>query len=567
MDFNQKKEELEECILRIRQGDKEAFEQLYRCTENYIYYCIAREGLPKQAVVDVMQEVYLAVYEGLDSLRDIHAAMGWMKKIAFHKSMDYFRRQEKDNILWKEEIEENENLDIPDNISIPEEIMERQELQQIVQELLGKLEDEQQWILKAYYFEDCKVKEIAQQMGIPENTVKTKLVRARGKLKELVEGLEKQQGIRLRSIPAAPVLLFLLDLQAEAVTVPPEVSASLYMWIKEELPALANMAQVELTAGKTLMTGASSNTSGQVGNVGIHLAGIAAKKWVVGGIVVLLAGAVAVPTLLKQDKEQEQVVTTEAVGAEQTEDIRGQSEAANTQQPEETSSPVEQESELIAYYHEVYDQMCETHEWPKVSNNYTSCEGALPVSNVENDLAYTVMDVDTDGQEEFVVCVMHAMDGNSERQLAVYKYQENTKDFVQLFGMNESLYGESAEVCFYANGGVALFDGQDAKRPSVNIYAYDAINAVYAWKGSVTYWSDTPENQDLFDVFPKDIDEDNDGVVWRSERADVPEGVSPFTVFDKEGYDEWRKNNLNEEEKIDFTWTLFSEGWKTKVYE
>lgn len=310
------------------------------------------------------------------------------------------------------------------------------------------------------------------------------------------------------------------------------------------------------------MAGASSNASGQLGSIGGKLLTVAAKKWIAGGIVLLLAGAVAVPVLLKQNKEQEAVVTTEAAGAGQTEDGTGQSEAAGTQQPEKTETLPEQESELMAYYHGIYDRMRETHEWPKVSNSYTSCEGSLPVSDVENDLAYTVLDVDTDGREELVVCVMHAMDGNSARQFAVYKYQENTKDLVQLFGINESLYGESAKMVFYADGGVALFDGQDAERPGVNIYAYDADNAVYSWKGSVLYWSDTPENQNMIDVFPKDIDKDSDGVVWRLEEADVPEGVSPFTVFDKEGYDEWIQNSLNDKQEIDFSWTLFSEGWK-----
>lgn len=559
MDFKRQNQEIEECILRIQSGDKKAFEQLYHCTESYIYFCIEKEGLPKDAVIDVMQEVYLAVYEGLDSLRDIHAALGWMKKIAFHKSMDYFRRQEKDKLLLEEEIDENANVDIPDMISLPEEIMEKQELQQIVQGLIGELEEEQQWLLKAYYFEECRVKEIAGQLGISENTVKTKLARARGKLKELVERLEKQQGIRLHSVQAAPVLLFLLELQAEAMTVPSEISAEITVWIKEELPKLVKMA-----AGETFSAGTSSAT-GKLGNAGIQLASTAAKKWIAGGIVLLLAGTVAVPNLLKHDQEQQPAVTTQAAKVGQTKDLSEQAEAASAEQTEEPPVVAEQESELMAYYHEVFDQIRKTGEWPKVSNDFTMCEGEINVSDVEKDLAYAVLDVNGDGEEELVVCMMHGKGGDTERQVAVYKYQKDTVNLKQIFGIMDSLYGEDAQLNFYRDKKAAILDGQDAERPGMGLYVYNSAEENYELKGNLIYWADTPENQDLMDSFPKDIDEDNDGVVWRLEELDVPEGVSPYSTFDSKGYDEWRQNNLNDGEKIEFAWTLFSEGWKTEM--
>ncbi|MCM1287611.1 MAG: hypothetical protein NC240_04825 [Clostridium sp.] len=94
---------LEQAIAGIRSGEREAFSKLYSCTEKYVYYCIRMHGVPEDEAADVMQEVYAAIYGSLETLRDIHAALGWIKSITFHKSMDYFRRNNKELFIQVEQ--------------------------------------------------------------------------------------------------------------------------------------------------------------------------------------------------------------------------------------------------------------------------------------------------------------------------------------------------------------------------------------------------------------------------------------------------------------------------------
>ena len=74
----------------------------------------------------------------------------------------------------------------------------------------------------AYYFHEKKQSEIAEELRIPENTVKTNLSRAKQKIKDGVLDLEKKEGTRLYSV--APFLLLLFKefkvaFRAEDITV------------------------------------------------------------------------------------------------------------------------------------------------------------------------------------------------------------------------------------------------------------------------------------------------------------------------------------------------------------
>ena len=116
--------------------------------------------------------------------------------------------------LLNEEDDSFDNLSDSDNI-IPEEILQSKEKQRLLREIIDtELTEMQKLCIVAYYYNELKQSEIAKELGIPENTVKTNLSRAKARIKEGVLTLEEKKGIRLYNI--APFMLLLLSDEMQA---------------------------------------------------------------------------------------------------------------------------------------------------------------------------------------------------------------------------------------------------------------------------------------------------------------------------------------------------------------
>jgi len=75
---------------RIRAGDDEAFDDLYRVFAPMIHG-IVLSRVPREDADDVTQEVFIAAYKNLNSLRDANAVGPWLAKIARNFSADLHR--------------------------------------------------------------------------------------------------------------------------------------------------------------------------------------------------------------------------------------------------------------------------------------------------------------------------------------------------------------------------------------------------------------------------------------------------------------------------------------------
>lgn len=123
---------------------------------------------------------------------------------------------------------------------IPETVMQDREKQRLLREIIdNSLTEMQKLCIIAYYFQEQKQSEIANELGIPENTVKTNLSRAKQKIRDGVLELEKKNGTRLYSV--APFLLLLFKEEVDAAVVPDAVTAGVYTAIRQSVAA-ANMA-------------------------------------------------------------------------------------------------------------------------------------------------------------------------------------------------------------------------------------------------------------------------------------------------------------------------------------
>ena len=215
---------LRQAILDYRQGDKDAFTTIYKESEKYLYSCIYKVAKGNDdaydMTADVMSDTYLEISQKLDNLEDIEKFLSWAGTIATRKCYAYIKKNKKE-ILRGEDDTTFDDLSDDDNI-IPEEVMQNRESQRLLREIIdNELNEMQKLCIIGVYYNEQKQSEIAKELGIPENTVKTHLSRAKAKIKAGVEELNIKKGTKLFSV--LPFFLLLFKEEAKACEVPASI--------------------------------------------------------------------------------------------------------------------------------------------------------------------------------------------------------------------------------------------------------------------------------------------------------------------------------------------------------
>lgn len=132
---------------------------------------------------------------------------------------DIYGGEELEDIPFEESIE-----DVRSELN-PEMAMDQQEAKRLVMEILDHLPEDQRVVIGMFYYEEMSVKDIAQTLGVSENTVKSRLSYGRKKIKEQVMDLEKR-GTKLYSVAPFVFFLYLLG-KADKVSAEPMVQKAL----------------------------------------------------------------------------------------------------------------------------------------------------------------------------------------------------------------------------------------------------------------------------------------------------------------------------------------------------
>ena len=218
--------ELKQAVKSYREGKAEAFTALYEESSKYIYTCIRKvignSDNAQDVISDIMQDTYVEISKSISQLDREESFLSWAGTIATRKCYAWVKKNKK-YVLLSEEDDTFEN--IVDDCMIPEEIMQDREKQRLIREIVEEQLTEMQKIcIIAYYYNGQKQSEIAQDLGISENTVKTNLSRAKAKIKNGVLELEKKQDTKLYSV--APLLMLLFREDLSACVVPNAITTS-----------------------------------------------------------------------------------------------------------------------------------------------------------------------------------------------------------------------------------------------------------------------------------------------------------------------------------------------------
>jgi RNA polymerase sigma-70 factor (ECF subfamily) len=173
-----------ELVARIGERDAEAFEELSARYRELIYrhvFAMVRDG---DATEDVVQEVFLRVWTHGWQWGKRGSFKAWLFRIATNSALNYLRnvrrRRQQPLERMTDPLNEDDESSIPEWIvdhalPAPDVILERSERSRLLRQLVSGLPVEKREVFRLIYEVEMETKGVAEALGIPEGTVKSRL--------------------------------------------------------------------------------------------------------------------------------------------------------------------------------------------------------------------------------------------------------------------------------------------------------------------------------------------------------------------------------------------------------
>jgi RNA polymerase sigma factor (sigma-70 family) len=167
-----------------REAQKIIYDMFYKRVYRTAYYITGDNELAE----DVVHETFIKAFKNLGKVTDVDTVGAWLSKIATRTAIDYLRKLNKHEVISIED----SYLEIPSHQSVEEEV-ERLLLKEVLWNEVSFLCPTTRSILLLKYVHDFQDDEIAETLNIKSGTIKSRLHRAKLKLKNRLT-LEKEGG-------------------------------------------------------------------------------------------------------------------------------------------------------------------------------------------------------------------------------------------------------------------------------------------------------------------------------------------------------------------------------------
>jgi len=179
-----------ELVRRISAGDHAAFEALMR-QFNRPLFRVARSILKDDAEAeDALQEAYVIAYAGIAKFRSEAKLSTWLTRIVINESLGRLRKQKRERVVipFSSEVHEEEAVKeaavSDDSKTSPEAATLRGEIRDLLERKIDELPMAFRTVFMMRELEEMSVEETSQCLDIPEATVRSRLFRAKGLLRE-----------------------------------------------------------------------------------------------------------------------------------------------------------------------------------------------------------------------------------------------------------------------------------------------------------------------------------------------------------------------------------------------
>src|SRR5450759_2003299 len=179
-------------VTALQGGDRREFARLVEAYSEPIYRLAIKMLNHPQDAEDVLQETFLKAYHSLPNFENRSSLSTWLYRIAVNEALMQIRRHNPEQVSIDEPVEtedsEFEPRELADWRALPEEELLSAETHQVLDHAIERLPVTLRAAFILRDIQDLSVRETAEALNLSENAVKTRLLRARLRLRELLAG-------------------------------------------------------------------------------------------------------------------------------------------------------------------------------------------------------------------------------------------------------------------------------------------------------------------------------------------------------------------------------------------
>lgn len=175
-------------VERVLSGNTRAFGTIIRDTEGLVAQIVFKMIADREQRRDIAQDIYLKVFQKLDSFRFQSKLSTWIARIAYNTCINQLEKNKTSPIenQYPIPIDREDEYEYPDGQDLEENLMGA-EFTNLLASEMEKLPALYKLLITLYHHQELSYSEIAQIVALPEGTVKSYLFRARKMLRERIQ--------------------------------------------------------------------------------------------------------------------------------------------------------------------------------------------------------------------------------------------------------------------------------------------------------------------------------------------------------------------------------------------
>jgi RNA polymerase sigma-70 factor (ECF subfamily) len=182
----------EKLVERLKRRDEAAFNEVVRLYQERVFRLVLRMLGDRAEAEDVAQEVFITVFKSIDGFRGDSKLSTWLYRVATNhckNRIKYLERRARGKKKEFDEIAEHDTLESATmspsaQVARPDQQAEANQIELIVRAAIMELDEDQRVLVIMRDVENMSYEEIQQETGLPEGTVKSRLHRAKGLLRD-----------------------------------------------------------------------------------------------------------------------------------------------------------------------------------------------------------------------------------------------------------------------------------------------------------------------------------------------------------------------------------------------
>jgi len=180
----------------------DAYAELIREHEGRVYGIVCQYVKDEEEARDLTREVFYKAFRSLGRFRGNSKFSSWVCRIAINRSIDYLRRRKNVRVESLDEPIATDGgeveRDLPDSSPSPDAVVERDELAAAIRDAVNRLSPKLHTVTVLREYQGLSIEEIAETLSVSPGTVKSRIFRARERLRALlasyIEGSDDDEG-------------------------------------------------------------------------------------------------------------------------------------------------------------------------------------------------------------------------------------------------------------------------------------------------------------------------------------------------------------------------------------